>query len=53
VFDSCRITRVADASGQSLGDAQPLFDLAKDEESAVGRHVIGVEAGDYLPAEDR
>jgi hypothetical protein len=46
------IARIVDASGETVGDFEPLLDLAQNQQTAVGRQAA-IEAGDNLFALDR
>ncbi len=47
------IARIVDASGETVGDFEPLLDLAQNQQTAVGRQPAAVEPGDNLFALDR
>ena len=47
------IAPIVDASGETVGDFEPLLDLAQNQQTAVGRQPATVEAGANLFALDR
>jgi hypothetical protein len=47
------VARIADAGGESLDDAEPLFDLAQQQHAAIGGQQATVEIGDDRLAADR
>ena len=47
------LARIVDAGGQTLGDTQPLLDLAQSQHAAVGRQQAAVEPGDDRLAANR
>ena len=53
VHGAAGITRIVDASGKTVGDFEPLLDLAQNQQTAVGRQPAAVEAGNDLLALDR
>jgi hypothetical protein len=53
VHGAAGITRIVDASGKTLGDFEPLLDLAQNQQTTVGRQPPAVEAGDNLLALNR
>jgi hypothetical protein len=46
------VARIADAGGESLGDAEPLFDLAQQQHASIGGQQATVEIGDDRLAAD-
>jgi hypothetical protein len=50
---AARIARIGDAGGETVGDFEPLLDLAQNQQPAVGRQPAAIEAGDQLFALDR
>jgi len=53
VCDQVGRTRVSHASGQAIGDAKALFDLAQHQNAAIGGQQTIVEFGDNGLAGDR
>ena len=53
MHDAVGITRIVDAGGQTVGDFEPLLDLAQEQQTAVGRQAAAVEPGDNPFAVDR
>ena len=41
-----RRARIVDAGGETVGDFEPLLDLAQNQQAAVGRQPAAVEPGD-------
>ena len=53
VPDALRRSRVVEAAGQAIGDAEAALDLAQRQHAAVGGQPPAVEAGDQGLAADR
>lgn len=53
VYGAGGITRIVDTGGKTLGHLEPLFDLAQDQQAAVGRQLAAVKAGDDFFAGNR
>ena len=47
------IARIVDAGGETVGDFEPLLDLAQNQQTAVGRQPAAIEPGDDLVAGNR
>ena len=46
------ITRVLDAGGEPFGDAQPLLDLAQDQQTTIRGEAPTIETGHERLADD-
>ena len=51
--DESRVARIVPTARQTLGDAQPLFDLAQQQNAAVRGEKAAVEFGDDHLARNR
>jgi hypothetical protein len=47
------IARIVAAGGKTVGDFEPVLDLAQNQQTTVGRQPAAVKAGDNLFAGDR